>query len=122
MNNRQPWCINSAAVIAASCIFKDLDYITKTRHWIKEERAFLYDGLSKIKDLEVYISKANFHLLKTTGENMDAYKLRDKLVKHGILIRTPDGFSNLTKEYFRLAILDRKANAFLLSVLNEVFM
>lgn len=119
---QQPWSINSAAVIAGSCIFKDMDYISKSHDWIKEERRFLYNGLSKIKGIEVYQSKANFHLLKITEKNMGAYELRDELVKHGILIRTPDGFSNLTPENFRLAVLDRNANKLLLSALHEVFM
>jgi len=117
---QQPWSINSAAVIAGSCIFKDTDYISKSHDWIKEERSFLYNGLSKLKGVEVYPSKANFHLLKITKKNMDAYKLRNELVNHGILIRTPDGFSYLTPEHFRLAVLDRYANTFLLSAMDEV--
>jgi len=120
--NQQPWSINSAAVIAGSCIFRDKDYISKSHEWIKEERSFLYDGLTKIKGVEVYPSKANFHLLKITQKNMDAYELRDKLAKQGILIRTPDGFSHLTPEHFRLAVLDRNANTYLLYALHEVFM
>lgn len=118
--NQQPWCINSSAVIAGSCIFKDIDYISRSRKWIKEERKFLYEELSKLKGVKVYPSKANFHLLKITKEDMNAYNLRDKLVKQGILIRTPDGFSYLADKHFRLAVLDRYANAFLLSVLNKV--
>jgi len=120
--NQQPWCINSAAVIAGSCIFGDKDYISRSHEWIKEERLFLYNGLSKLQGIEVYQSKANFHLLKIKGKTMDAYELRDKLVKHGILIRTPDGFSYLTPEHFRLAVLDRNANEHLLSALHEVIM
>ncbi|SHI59773.1 pyridoxal phosphate-dependent aminotransferase [Lutispora thermophila] len=119
---QQPWSVNAAAVIAGSCIFGDKDYISKSHEWIKEERLYLYNELSNLKGLEVYSSKANFHLLKITEKSMDAYKLRNELVKHGILIRTPDGFSYLTSNHFRLAVLDRKANSFLLSVLYEVLL
>lgn len=117
--SQQPWSVNSAAVIAGGTVFSDKDYIYKSHKWIKEERAYLYKGLSLVKGLHVYPSKANFHLLKLGLLDIDAYKLRDHLVKSGILIRIPDGFSFLTPKHFRLAVLDRTANISLLFALYE---
>ena len=45
----------------------------------------------------------------------------DALVKDGILIRVPKGFDSLTKDYFRVAVLDREANQALLSSLKGYF-
>ena len=118
--NQQPWNINTAAVIAGYTVLEDVEYIDKSRNWIKAERAFLYKGLSNIKHLNVAPSKANFHLLKIEKEGMDAYSLRDLLVNEGILIRIPEGFDSLTANHFRLAVLDRKSNLALLSALNNI--
>lgn len=118
---QQPWNINTGALIAGCTVFENRKYIIKSRSWIKDERAFLFEGLSKIKYLNVTPSKANYHLLKIEYEGMNAYILRDLLVKQGILIRTPDGFNSLTPYHFRLAVLDRKSNLALLSVLQDIF-
>ena len=119
--NQQPWNINTAAVIAGCTVLEDIKYIEKSRSWIKAERAFLYESLSNIKYLKVTPSKTNFHLLKIEKEGMNAYSLRDFLVNEGILIRIPEGFSSLSKNYFRLAVLDRESNLALLSTLNYLF-
>lgn len=117
---QQPWNINAAAVIAGNTVFNDKDYISKSQIWIKEERDFIYKGLSLVKGLRVYPSKANFHLLKLMFNDMDAYKLKDALVNYEILIRTPGGFPFLTSRHFRLAVLDRIANTSLLSALYDI--
>ena len=117
---QQPWNVNTAAVIAGNTVFNDNNYIYKSKIWIKEERDFIYKGLSIVKGLCVYPSKSNFHLLKLTYDDMDSYKLKNELVNHGILIRTPDGFSFLTPRHFRLAVLNRLANTSLLSALYSL--
>ncbi|MDD4835198.1 MAG: aminotransferase class I/II-fold pyridoxal phosphate-dependent enzyme, partial [Lutispora sp.] len=117
---QQPWNVNTAAVIAGNTVFNDNNYIYKSKIWIKEERDFIYKGLSLVKGLCVYPSKSNFHLLKLTYDDMDSYKLKNELVNHRILIRTPDGFSFLTPRHFRLAVLNRLANTSLLSALYSL--
>ncbi|MGE5632835.1 MAG: pyridoxal phosphate-dependent aminotransferase [Caulobacteraceae bacterium] len=116
----EPWNLNTAAVIAAGCIFRDEEYIKRSREWIKTERRYLFEGLCSIRGLKVYASEANFHLLKIQNEKLDAYKLHDALIEKGILIRLPEGFNNLSGYHFRLAVKDRASNNFLIRVLSEV--
>ncbi|MCK9217957.1 MAG: L-threonine-O-3-phosphate decarboxylase, partial [Firmicutes bacterium] len=92
-----------------------------SRKWIKKEKADLYNSLSKIKDLKVIPSTANYHLLKIAKKGMDAFNLRDILINEGILIRVPTGFYPLIRDYFRLAVLDDKSNTALLKALNLIF-
>ncbi len=114
------WHINTLAVLAAETIFADENYIERSRQWIQAERSFLYEGLKAVKGLEVYSSQTNFFLARLTLPEWDAWRLRDEMVKKGILIRTPDGFNSLTPQHFRLAVKDRDANVKLIAVLNEV--
>lgn len=114
----EPWNLNTAAVIAASCIFDDKEYIEKSRAWIRSERSFLYEKLSEFKELKVWASDANFHLLELTGGRLDAKQLKSEMVRNGVLIRTADGFNGLSDYHFRLAVKDRKSNELLLKALK----
>lgn len=116
----EPWNINTAAVIAGCTVLKDYDYITSSRAWIAAERDFMYNGLREINGLRVYPSHANFHLIKLTDERYDAWQLKEKLLKNNILIRTPDGFDGLNKQFIRLAVKERTGNEVVLKSINEV--
>lgn len=115
----EPWNVNSAAVIAACSVFQDQDYIERSKSWIKLERRYLYEGLKSFKELEVYPSTANFHLLELKDRKMTAQQLKARMSDNGILIRVAEGFSGLSKFHFRLAVKDRHSNNQLLKVLKE---
>ena len=119
--SQDPWNINTVAMIAGCTVLGDREYIEKSSRWIEKERTSLYDGLSKIKDLKVIPSTANYYLLKIEKKGMNAYDLRDILINESILIRVPTGFYPLTRDYFRLAVLDDKSNSTLLKALNLIF-
>lgn len=119
-NITEPWNLNTAAVIAASCIFTDEDYISKSRSWIRSERKYLYEKLNKIDGLIAYPSGANFHLLKITDGSIDAWRLYNELIKRNLLIRLPEGFQNITRYHFRLAVKDRYSNDMLLKALSGI--
>ena len=115
----EPWNLNSAAVIAACSIFEDQGYIEKARTWVKSEREYLYEGLGNFKELRVYPSKANFHLVELINMKMTAPQLKADMVKNGILIRTAEGFNGLSEFHFRLAVKDRSSNETLLKLFRE---
>ena len=109
-NSLEPWNINTAAVIAGCTVLHDVSYIHQSRLWLETELPYMYEGLNEIEGLKAYPSKANFHLVEITNKAMNAWALRDKMLKHNILIRTPDGFSGLSDYHFRLAVKDRASN------------
>jgi threonine-phosphate decarboxylase len=115
-----PWSINTAAVIAAGVVFTDHDYIQATREWLKREPQLFRERLQAISNLKVYPSQANFYLLKSERTDLDAYGLREEMIRRGILIRPPCGFGNLTPFHFRLAVKDRVSNEVLVKALGEV--
>lgn len=115
----EPWNLNSAAVIAACSIFYDHSYIEKARAWIKSEREYLFEKLGNIKELRVYPSKANFHLVELIDRNMTATQLKAAMAEKGILIRTAEGFNGLSEFHFRLAVKDRESNDTLLKIIKE---
>lgn len=116
----EPWNVNTAAVIAGCSMFKDSDYILKSRAWIATERKNMYSGLNNIKGIKVYSSAANFHLIKLLKENIDAWKLKEKLLEQNILIRTPEGFDGLDRKYVRLAVKQKESNVILIEELKNI--
>lgn len=116
----EPWNVNTAAVLAGSFMLKDVEYISKSREWISLERTFMYEGLKNVANIVVYPSAANFHLVKLLDANLDAWKLKAKLLTRNILIRTPDGFDGLNGQFVRLAVKSRQDNVALLEALQEV--
>lgn len=121
LNKQYPWNINTAAIIAGSTVLKDEKYIESTYQWLQEERTVLFDVLKNSDALKISPSQANFYLLEIVNSQKDAFSLRDDLLEHGILIRVPKGFTSLTNNHFRIAVLDKEANLRLLSLLNLVF-
>ena len=116
----EPWNVNTTAVIAGCTMLKDRDYIISSRAWIATERMYMYNGLNNIKDIKVYHSAANFHLLKLHKENFDAWQLKDRLLERNILIRTPEGFHGLDGKHVRLAVKQKEGNIILLGELENI--
>ena len=116
----EPWNVNTAAVIAGCSMLEDSHYILNSRVWISTERKNMYDGLSNIEGINVYPSAANFHLIKLLKENLDAWKLKEKLLEQNILIRTPEGFEGLDERYVRLAVKHRESNIFLIEKIKNI--
>lgn len=114
-----PWNVNSAAVLAASCIFEDHSYISNSRKWISKERTFLYRELSSLKGLFIYPSKANFFLVKILDNSLTAMDLKERMIDKGILIRTFEGFTHLGSNHIRVAVKDRISNEILINALSS---
>ncbi|WP_353893888.1 threonine-phosphate decarboxylase CobD [Proteinivorax hydrogeniformans] len=116
----EPWSVNTAAAIAGTTIFKDQEYIKKTRKWINDERGFLFKQLKRIDNLTPIPTQANFILIKSNV--LDAWQLQERLLAKNILIRTPEGFTGLSNNDFRVAIKDRNSNKKLVAALKEILM
>lgn len=114
----EPWSINTSAVIASEVIYKDYEYINKSREWIKEERHNMYTAFSSIEGLHVHKSYCNFHLLQIIKENITAEELKQKMITYGFLIRTAEGFEGLDEKFIRLAVKDKANNEKIIKALE----
>ena len=116
----EPWNVNTAAVIAGCTVLKDLNYISDSRLWIALEREYMFKALNNIQDIKIYPSAANFHLIKLLRYDMDAWKLKERLLEKNILIRTPEGFEGLNGQFVRLAVKDRDSNKIIFEEIEEI--
>lgn len=114
------WQINSVAEICGKVMFSDEAYIKKVYDFIRSRRENFYKELADIENLRAYDSFGNFILVKIL-KGPNASKLREKLMKKGLVIRNCESFKNLDESYFRFCILDDDANERLIENLKEIY-
>ncbi len=114
------WSVNTMAQVSGLVSLKDKAYEEKTRSFLGAERRRVLDELSKIKQLKVYSSAANFLLLRIES-GLTATELAQKLLEKRILIRDCSNFRGLNEKYFRIAIKDTEANDVLIKALFDIF-
>lgn len=116
---KNPWTINSLAVIAGEIMFTDEEYITKTKNLISSERTRIYNILSECCNIKVYPPKANFVLIKILKEDITAMDLFELAIKKGLMIRDCSSFAFLDDKYIRFCFMSPEKNNELLEVLLE---
>ncbi|MEW6623426.1 MAG: threonine-phosphate decarboxylase CobD [Bacillota bacterium] len=114
------WRVNSFALAAGEASITDQEYLKSTNKVIKEERAFLVEGLKQIKGLKVYPSAANFLLVDAGPLGLTSEDLQERLGPRGILIRKCSSFYNLSPCHFRIAVRMRSENEKFLENLQKV--
>ncbi|MEM3824041.1 MAG: histidinol-phosphate transaminase, partial [Candidatus Bathyarchaeia archaeon] len=116
---RQPWCINSLAIIAAREALKDTQYIEKTKKQVHRSREQLLKLLGELDMLKVFPSETNFLLVKILKSDVSARDLKEELEKKGILIRDCGDFLGLDDSYFRITVRNAEENMILVERLKE---
>ncbi len=117
---KEPWTVNSIADIAGTFLVTDIDNYQRGRSWIVSERSFLYEKLCAFPQFKVYVSHANFFLIKLKEPALTAAYVKDLLEEKGILIRDVSSFYYLDQSFMRIAIHTREKNLILLTALEEI--
>ncbi len=116
MRIKEPYCVNSAAMIAVRESFKDIDYLNKTVRLIIEEREKLSAELAKFTWIKPYPSSANFVYCDILEGR--AGDLQERLQSKGILIRYFD--TPLLKNSIRIGVGKPEHTAALVRALREI--
>lgn len=114
---KNPWTINSLAVIAGELMFTDTEYIEKTRKLISAERTRIYNMLIESKDFKVYPASGNFLLAKILREDITSYDLFERAIKQGLMIRDCSTFPFLDQKYIRFCFMMPEDNTRLMECL-----
>ena len=116
---KNPWTINSLAVVAGETMFKDTAYIEATKQLISSERERCYQALAASPDYKVYKPSGNFMLVKIVNEDLTSEYLFDKAIKEGLMIRDCSTFPFLDNKYIRFCFMNPEDNSRLLKCLLE---
>ncbi len=111
MNQRKdPWSINSIAVIAGTLMFSDKEYIQSTRDLIAKERIRLYDIFEKSTRFKPFRPQGNFMLLKIVEDGITSGELFDRCIRKGLMIRDCSTFPYLGENYIRFCFMNPADN------------
>jgi threonine-phosphate decarboxylase len=123
MNTKKnPWTINSLAVVAGELMFTDQDYIQATKDLIEAERERVCLRLSHIEGIKYYPPSANFILLRILKEEKNADILFEKAIRKKFMIRNCSTFPFLDNRYVRFCFMKPKMNDGLLDCIEEAML
>ncbi|KAB3532851.1 pyridoxal phosphate-dependent aminotransferase [Alkaliphilus serpentinus] len=114
-----PWSVNTFADAAGRRIFRERDYIEKSKRYMAEERNFMLKELKIIKPIKVFQTHCNFILIQLLQDTEE--DLFNHMIKEGIMIRKASTFEGLDNRYIRIAIKDRGSNLRLIESFKHYF-
>lgn len=107
---KNPWTINSLAVIAGEIMFRDTDYIQATKQLISTERARMYDIFSKDSRFKVYKPSGNFMLVRLLDDGLTSEALFDRAIREKMMLRDCSTFPFLDNKYIRFCFMSPEMN------------
>lgn len=114
---KNPWTINSLAVIAGETMFRDDAYIAATKELICAERARIYSLLCEHPRFKVYPPSGNFLLARILADDLTSQDLFDRAIRRKMMIRDCSTFPFLDNKYIRFCFMRPEDNDRLMDVL-----
>nr|WP_314390695.1 histidinol-phosphate transaminase [uncultured Campylobacter sp.] len=101
-----------------SDFFKEYEEVRKK--YIAHAQEF-FDELSKIPQIKVYPSMANFALIELLDGSTSANFVSKMLIKYGVYTRTCSDKIGLNGEFIRIAARSQKENEIIVKAIREIF-
>ncbi len=114
---KNPWTINSLAAISGEIMFRDSDYITRTRALISRERSRISEIIMADGRFKVYPPNGNFMLVRLLDNTLSSGMLFDQMIRQKMMIRDCSTFPFLDNKYIRFCFMMPEMNDKLLSCL-----
>jgi len=108
-----PWNVGAIPQAAALAALAGKEHGHKTLELVNKERRNLAVSLSRLKELKVFESAANYLLVRLKS-GLTAAELQENLLKELILIRDCSDFKGLDNRFFRVAVKKKTHNKKLL--------
>lgn len=118
--SKDPWNVNCLAQLAGAVSLQDREYQSKTVALVNQEKAFLFQEISKIKGFKPLPPAVNFIFIDISGSGFNSIELQNILGQQGILIRDCSSYQNLDHNYIRIAVKDRGSNRRLIEALTDL--
>lgn len=116
---QNPWTISSLAEMAGRLMFRDGEYIRRTRETISRERTRVCGILDGWDSVEYFEPAANFVLVHIRKKGVTAADLFDHCIRQGLMIRDCSTFAFLDDTWFRFCFRTQEEDDRLLTALQE---
>ncbi len=117
---KDPWSVNTLAELAGRFMFRDDEYIQRTKTLIHQEMERVSRELSSFGSVKVYPGCGNFLLAKIQREGVDAQQLFDHCIRQKMMIRNCSTFPFLDDRYFRFCVMLPEQNDRLLAAFAQL--
>ena len=107
------WSVSTVAQRAGLAALAETDWAEKTRAFVKVQRHWLADELTKL-GLKVYPGQANYLLLRADRP------VHQALLERGLMVRRGGTFHGLDETFFRIGVKTPAENQLLIDTLREV--
>lgn len=111
-----PWNVETIPQAVALAGLAERDHSRRTLALVTRERQNLAASLSRLKELKVFESAANYLLIRLES-GLPAAALQERLLEELILIRDCSDFEGLDNRFFRVAVKKRAQNKKLLQAI-----
>jgi threonine-phosphate decarboxylase len=120
--HQYPWSVNALAQVIGAEVVLDRPFQEKTRNAIEHERAFMFQALNAIREIEVFSSEENFLLfrLRDNRPPLDL-ALYQYLISQSLLLRNCGNFCGLDDSFFRISLRERCENQKLVDSISRFF-
>ncbi len=106
--------------IAASATLDDHEYLKKSTKLSIESRDYLYSAMSKISNIRVFKSFANYILVDLHETGMNSKEISEELMKNGIIVRDCSSFRGLDDFWIRVSVATLKEDEKFIRVLRDI--
>lgn len=117
---KNPWTINTLAAVCGAEMFRDTEFVERTRRFMAAEKNRLFEFLKGISGLKVYEPTANFVLMKILNPEVTSEMIFEHCIKEGLMIRDCSSFTGFGSEYIRFCICMPEENTRLMEKLKEL--
>lgn len=111
-NGRQPWCVSSVAQAAGIAACEDINTPVFMRDYIRSAKASIEKEFDRL-GIEYMRSATNFMVFR------EKPGLKERLLKHGILIRDCSDFDGIPEGFYRIAVRSGGDNRQLIKALES---
>ncbi|MBN2453808.1 MAG: threonine-phosphate decarboxylase [Candidatus Omnitrophica bacterium] len=119
-SHQAPWSVNVLAQMVSARMLGDRAYYDNTRFLVKSQRNYLSGALSRIDALKVFPSAVNYILVRIEKRGLASRRLREELLKKGIMVRDCGNFRGLGRRFIRVAVRTRHENTILVRALKDI--
>ncbi len=112
--------LTKLSYVAASATLDDEEYIKKSIEIGIESREFLYENMSKLDNIHVYPSKANYLLVDVRKTGMSSGEFAEELLKRGIIVRDCKSFKGLDDYWIRVSVGTMEEDKRFIEILESI--
>ncbi|MBQ2680234.1 MAG: aminotransferase class I/II-fold pyridoxal phosphate-dependent enzyme [Firmicutes bacterium] len=117
---KDPWSVNILAAFAGENIFRDKEFIARTKKFVADEKKKAYAELSTWKNIKFYETQSNFVLLKLLTDKITSGEIFHILIKKKMFVRDASTFTFLDDTFLRFSFLKPEDNENFLRELKKL--